>query len=132
MIALLASALYWRVRPAIVANQFARAIAEKDYMRADTLVRRRSGLESFSSRSKNAETLEMKVSWQKPSWRDWLAGRRRGSGVTVRASDGMVMGSQFLLTATATSIDISEMHEVGGFQYQFSSKLDDWVEYFQK
>jgi hypothetical protein len=44
----------------------------------------------------------------------------------------MVYGSQLPLTATATSIDVGNVTGAGGFQYQFSDRLDDWVEYFQK
>jgi hypothetical protein len=127
------------VRPAVVANQFAQAIAERDYTKADTLVRLPNDIqswkvdfESFASWSKGAETLEMKVSWQAPDWRDWLFGRRRGSCIAVRTSDGIVNGSQFPLIATATSIDVGKVTGAGGFQYKFSAKLDDWVEYFQE
>ncbi|HEY3395590.1 MAG TPA: hypothetical protein VGK58_23010 [Lacipirellulaceae bacterium] len=138
-IALLAGALYWRVRPSIVAHQFAQAIADRDYTAADTWVRRqhnpvsswRVDFESFASFSKDAQTLEMKVSWQKPNWRDCLAGRRRGQCVAVKTSDKYVYGYQFPLTATATSIDVADVSGAGGFRYQFSDKLEDWIQYYQ-
>jgi hypothetical protein len=131
--------LYWRARPEIVAHKFARAIADRDYTRADRWVRRQSnpvqiskeGFESFASFSEGAETLEMKVIWQEPNWRDWLAGRRHGKCVAVRTSDAYVFGYQFPLTATATSIDVGDLAETGGFRWQISDRLDDWVEHFQ-
>jgi hypothetical protein len=138
-IAMLAGALYWRVRPAIVAKQFALAIGKRDYTRADKWVRRHPNedqswphFEPFTSWLDDSETLEMKVGWQNPDWRDWVVGRRRGSCVVVSTSNGMVYGSQLPLIATATSIDVGNVNGAGGLQYQISDKLDDWVEYFQK
>jgi hypothetical protein len=95
--------LYWRVRPAIVANEFQRAVADKNYEVADGLLAQTGDLD-FATWSQTDKDITAEIQFDNPTIVDWLLGRRRGRfsvGVTLEQCG---ICRECILTASATGV----------------------------
>jgi hypothetical protein len=102
---------YWGSRPAILANELKRTLAEKNFESADALLKPGSGL--HFTRFSNASDFSVDVEFDEPTIVDWLMGRRFGRfhlGATPPDSDYGI-GMAGTLIASASGIDVTRLEE---------------------
>jgi hypothetical protein len=122
---LLASALYWRTRPAMIAADFESAIGNSQFERADALVVQSKGAAQFAKLSERAERLEMKAVFDEPTINDWLAGRRRGHFTMTAKFDRYVIAQEGSLTATVAGVRVVTQRESRNDRPAFSNLLSE-------